>query len=98
MSRTRPGSSPAERLELARGTARRSARPRSSRPSSSIVSIVASPARQAIGLPPKVLACIPGLSDLGDLAAVAIITPGGDPAGQGLGAGQDVGLDAVECW
>ena len=33
---------------------------RSSSPSSSIVSIVAIPARAAIGLPPKVAACIPG--------------------------------------
>ena len=70
------------------------ARPRSSRPSCSIVSMAASPARQAIGLPPKVLACIPGLS-------VAATSGRGDhharrdPAGQRLGAGQDVRGDAV---
>ena len=39
---------------------------------------------------------MPGLSDLGDVRP-GHHHAGGDPAGQGLGAGQDVGLDRREC-
>ncbi len=70
------------------------ARPRSSRPSASIVSIVASPARQAIGLPPKVLACIPGLS-VSATSGFAIITPAATPPARALAQREDVGLDPV---
>ena len=66
---------------------------RSSSPSSSIVSMVAIPARQAIGLPPNVLACMPGLERPRRRGNLASITPAATPAGQGLGAGQEVGLD-----
>ena len=38
-------------------------------PRASMVSMAASAARQAIGLPPKVEACIPGFSSSGDLLA-----------------------------
>ena len=93
MSRIRPGISARHRSKCDRNRSP-TALPRSRRPSASIVSIAASPARQAIGLPPKVLACIPGLSAAAT-SGLAIATPAATPGGQGLGAGQDVGLDAV---
>ena len=92
ISRTRPGSSARIASNWSRNRSPMAA-PRSSRPSASMVSMAASAARQAIGLPPKVEACIPGLSTAATDGR-AIITPGRDPAGQGLGAGQDVGHDA----
>ncbi len=92
ISRIRPGSSPRSFELLAEPLA--DGGPRSRRPSASMVSMAARPARQAIGLPPKVQACIPGLS------TAATARPGHhharrDAAGQRLGAGQDVGHDAT---
>src|SRR5262249_2723666 len=57
--------------------------PRSSNPSCSMVSMVARPARQAIGLPPKVLACIPGWR-VQAISRVAIITPAAIPPARAL--------------
>ena len=56
---------------------------RSSRPSASMVSMAASAGRQAIGLPPKVEACMPGLSTAAT-AGRAIITPAAIPPARAL--------------
>ena len=48
-----------------------------------MVSIAAPPARQAIGLPPKVAACIPG-SSAAATAGWAIITPAATPPASAL--------------
>ena len=48
-----------------------------------MVSIVARPARQAIGLPPKVEACMPGLSTSATCGR-AIITPAAIPPARAL--------------
>ena len=94
ISRIRPGSSPrsasklgAEPLADGACRARAGRLPRSSRSSPA-------PARQAIGLPPKVRGVHPRLEHLGDLG-LGDHHARRDAAGEGLGAGQDVGLDAV---
>ena len=82
MSRTRSGRSARIASKWPRNRSP-IARPRSSRPSCSIVSTIASPARQASGLPPNVLACIPGLSAAAS-SVVASITPAATPPASAL--------------
>ena len=73
-----------------RGTARRSARPRSSRPSCSIVSIGRQPGAAGDRVAAEGARVHPRLEDRGDVRR-GHHHPRRDPAGQGLGAGQDVG-------
>ena len=82
-----------QRRAAAGGIARRVASARSSKPSLSIVSIVAMPARAAIGLPPNVAACMPGRR-LGAISAVVNMAAPGDAAAQALGQRHDIGRHA----
>ena len=72
------------------------AAPRSSKPSASMVSMAARAARQAIGLPPKVEACIPGLSTAATDGR-AIITPAAIPPASALAQVRMSGT-TPSCW